>query len=88
MSRDFHTFHNAPNMTIEDYQRSGTASCTSTRPSTRKLRLIVNKGFTPRMVERMADDVRTRAIALLDALVGDDRTSTWSTRSRPRCRCR
>ena len=41
-------------------------------PSATKLRLIVNKGFTPRMVERMGDEVRARACALLDPLVDAD----------------
>jgi len=73
VSRDFHTFHNAPNMTIEDYQRSGNSILHLDPPEHTQLRLVVNKGFTPRMVERMGDDVRTRAAALLDAVVADER---------------
>jgi len=71
VSRDFHTFHNAPNMTIEDYQRSGNSILHLDPPEHTQLRLVVNKGFTPRMVERMADDVRARATALLDAVTDD-----------------
>jgi cytochrome P450 len=72
VSRDFHTFHNAPNMTIEDYERSGNSILHLDPPEHTQLRLIVNKGFTPRMVDRMRDDVRTRASRLLDALPADD----------------
>ncbi|HEY3671440.1 MAG TPA: cytochrome P450 [Acidimicrobiia bacterium] len=72
VSRDFHTFHNAPNMTIEDYARSGNSILHLDPPEHTQLRLIVNKGFTPRMVERMRDDVRTRASRLLDAVPPDD----------------
>jgi cytochrome P450 len=71
VSRDFHTFHNAPNMTIEDYQRSGNSILHLDPPEHTQLRLVVNKGFTPRMVERMADDVRACATALLDAVTDD-----------------
>jgi cytochrome P450 len=73
VSRDFHTFRNAPNMTIEDYQRSGNSILHLDPPEHTQLRLVVNKGFTPRMVERMGDDVRARATALLDAVTGDER---------------
>lgn len=72
VSRDFGAFTNAPNMTIEDYQRSGNSILHLDPPEHTKLRLIVNKGFTPRMVERMADEVRARACALLDPLVDAD----------------
>ena len=72
VSRDFATYHNAPNMTIEDYERSGNSILHLDPPEHTRLRLIVNKGFTPRMVERMADEVRARAVALLDPLVGCD----------------
>ena len=72
VSRDFHTFHNAPNMTIEDYERSGNSILHLDPPEHTQLRLIVNKGFTPRMVERMRDDVRTRASGLLDTVPADD----------------
>jgi cytochrome P450 len=73
VSRDFHTFHNAPNMTIEDYQRSGNSILHLDPPEHTQLRLVVNKGFTPRMVERMGDDVRAQATTLLDAVSGEDR---------------
>ena len=69
VSRDFATFHNAPNMVIEDYARSGNSILHLDPPEHTKLRLIVNKGFTPRMVERMHDEVRARAQALLDPLM-------------------
>ena len=67
-SRDFATFTNAPNMVIEDYERSGNSILHLDPPEHTRLRLIVNKGFTPRMVERMTDDVRNRAVAILDGL--------------------
>ncbi len=69
-SRDHTTFHNAPNMTIEDYERSGNSILHLDPPEHTQLRLIVNKGFTPRMIERMADEIRARARGLLDA-IGD-----------------
>ena len=52
--------HNTPNFVIEDYQRSGDSIFHLDPPEHTKVRLIVNKGFTPRMVERMADEVRSR----------------------------
>ena len=72
VSRDFATFANAPNMVIEDYERSGNSILHLDPPEHTKLRLIVNKGFTPRMVERMADEVRARACALIDPLLDAD----------------
>ncbi len=72
VSRDHQTFTNAPNFVIEDYQRSGDSIFHLDPPEHTKVRLIVNKGFTPRMVERMVDVVRERAMALLDPLVGED----------------
>lgn len=68
VSRDFATFTNAPNMVIEDYERSGNSILHLDPPEHTRLRLIVNKGFTPRMVVRMADDVRNRAVAMVDGL--------------------
>ena len=56
-SRDHTTFHNAPNMTIEDYERSGNSILHLDPPEHTQLRLIVNKGFTPRMIERMVDEI-------------------------------
>jgi cytochrome P450 len=69
VSRDFHTFTNAPNMTIEDYERSGNSILHLDPPEHTQLRLIVNKGFTPRMVERLSDDIRARAVGLLEPLI-------------------
>jgi cytochrome P450 len=71
VSRDHQSFTNAPNFVIEDYQRSGDSIFHLDPPEHTKVRLIVNKGFTPRMVERMTDVVRERAGALLDPLVGE-----------------
>ncbi len=71
VSRDHQTYTNAPNFVIEDYQRSGDSIFHLDPPEHTKVRLIVNKGFTPRMVERMADEVRSRAVALLDPLVSE-----------------
>lgn len=38
-------------------------------PHHRKLRALVNKGFTPRMIGRLEDDLRHRARLLVDAVV-------------------
>ncbi len=72
VSRDHASFHNAPNMTIEDYERSGNSILHLDPPEHTRLRLIVNKGFTPRMIERMTDDIRARTIALIDAIDADE----------------
>jgi len=72
VSRDHTTFTNAPNMTIEDYPRSGNSILHIDPPEHTQVRLIVNRGFTPRMVERMVDGVRARAAALADALAQRD----------------
>ncbi len=72
VSRDFATYANAPNMTIEDYERSGNSILHLDPPEHTRLRLIVNKGFTPRMVERMTEDVRACAIELVDVIAADD----------------
>ena len=63
------TYTNAPNIVIEDYQRSGNSILHLDPPEHTQLRLIVNKGFTPRMVERMADEVRSRARRVARPLV-------------------
>src|SRR5262249_11161228 len=41
---------------------------TRTAPRHTKLRGLVNKGFTPRMVARIEEDVRRRARAIVDAV--------------------
>ena len=82
VSRDFHTFRNAPNMTIEDYARSGNSILHIDPPEHTRLRLIVNKGFTPRMVEQMTTDVRARAPVPCWTASPIGPSSTWSTSSR------
>jgi cytochrome P450 len=72
VSRDHTAYTNAPNMTIEDYERSGNSILHLDPPEHTRLRLIVNKGFTPRMVERMTDDVRGRAVELVEAISADE----------------
>jgi cytochrome P450 len=37
-------------------------------PKHRRLRALVNKGFTPRMIGRLEDDLRARAVRILDAI--------------------
>ncbi len=87
-SRDHTTFHNAPNMTIEDYERSGNSILHLDPPEHTQLRLIVNKGFTPRMIERMADEIRTRARRAARRARREPKRSISWTRSRWRCPCR
>ena len=86
VSRDLHTFHNAPNMTIEDYQRSGNSILHLDPPEHTQLRLVVNKGFTP--ADGRAHGRRGAHVgdALLDAVVADD-TLDLVSGSRPSCRC-
>ncbi len=72
VSRDFTTYTNAPNMTIEDYVRSGNSILHLDPPEHTRLRLIVNKGFTPRMVERMTEGIRARAVELVDVIAAHD----------------
>ena len=82
VSRDFPPSTTHRTWSIEDYQRSGNSILHLDPPEHTRLRLIVNKGFTPRMVEQMADDVREP-----DARI-PARRPTRRRRVRPRRRVR
>jgi cytochrome P450 len=72
-SRDWETFSSAFGIQVmtdpEDTERLGIRSMISTDPPKHtKLRSIVNRGFTPRMVARAEDSVRRRAREIVDAV--------------------
>jgi cytochrome P450 len=72
-SRDWETFSSAYGIQVltdpEDTERLGIRSMISTDPPKHtKLRSIVNRGFTPRMVARAEDSVRRRAREIVDAI--------------------
>jgi cytochrome P450 len=73
VSRDWETFSSAHGIQVltdpEDTDRIGIRSMISTDPPKHtKLRSIVNRGFTPRMVARAEDSVRRRAREIVDAI--------------------
>jgi cytochrome P450 len=73
VSRDWETFSSAYGIQVltdpEDTDRIGIRSMISTDPPKHtKLRSIVNRGFTPRMVARAEDSVRRRAREIVDAI--------------------
>src|SRR3989441_8995183 len=72
-SRDWETFSSAYGIQVmtdpEDTARIGIRSMISTDPPKHtKLRAIVNRGFTPRMVAKAEDSVRRRAREIVDAV--------------------
>src|SRR5438093_12243517 len=72
-SRDWETFSSAYGIQVmtdpEDAARIGIRSMISTDPPKHtKLRAIVNRGFTPRMVAKAEDSVRRRAREIVDAV--------------------
>jgi len=72
-SRDWETFSSAYGIQVltdpEDTDRLGIRSMISTDPPKHtKLRSIVNRGFTPRMVAKAEDSVRRRAREIVDAI--------------------
>src|SRR2546427_2045755 len=72
-SRDWETFSSAYGIQVmtdpEDAARIGIRSMISTDPPKHtKLRAIVNRGFTPRMVAKAEDSVRRRAGEIVDAV--------------------
>jgi len=72
-SRDWETFSSAYGIQVltdpEDTDRIGIRSMISTDPPKHtKLRSIVNRGFTPRMVAKAEDSVRRRAREIVDAI--------------------
>src|SRR5215475_8368148 len=75
-SRDWETFSSAYGIQVmtepEDAERLGIRSMISTDPPKHtKLRSIVNRGFTPRMVAKAEDAVRRRAREIVDAIICD-----------------
>jgi len=72
-SRDWETFSSAYGIQVltdpEDTDRIGIRSMISTDPPKHtKLRSIVNRGFTPRMVAKAEDSVRRRAHEIVDTI--------------------
>ena len=72
-SRDWETFSSAYGIQVltdpEDTDRLNIRSMISTDPPKHtKLRSIVNRGFTPRMVAKAEDSVRRRAREIVDAI--------------------
>ena len=70
VSRDPDTFHSAPTSTISDMPPEIAEWLGSIinmdSPRHTKLRLIVNRGFTPRQVARIEDSVRAQAKEIVD----------------------
>src|SRR5205809_17508 len=72
-TRDWETFSSASGIQVitdpEDTARIGIRSMISTDPPKHtKLRGIVNRGFTPRMVAKAEDSVRRRAREIVDTI--------------------
>lgn len=70
VSRDPDTFHSAPTVTITDMPAEIAewlgSMINMDAPKHTKLRLIVNRGFTPRQVARIEDNVRRQARQIVD----------------------
>jgi cytochrome P450 len=70
VSRDPDTFHSAPTSTIGDMPAEIAewlgSMINMDAPKHTKLRLIVNRGFTPRQVARIEESVRTQAKDIVD----------------------
>lgn len=58
--------------TISDSPGAGIMLNMTDDPQHRRLRSIVNKGFTPRAIGRLEDDLRRRAAAIVDAVPDDE----------------
>src|SRR5689334_25011886 len=73
VSRDPETFHSAPTITIGDMPAEIAewlgSMINMDAPKHTKLRLIVNRGFTPRQVARIEESVRVQAKDIVDRLV-------------------
>ena len=78
VSRDPETFHSAPSINIGDIPPEIAewlgSMINMDAPKHTKLRLIVNRGFTPRQVAKIDDNVRTQAREIVDrvALLGGE----------------
>jgi cytochrome P450 len=72
VSRDPDTFHSAPSTTIGDIPPEIAewlgSMINMDSPRHTKLRLIVNRGFTPRQVAKIEDSVRAQAKEIVDAV--------------------
>lgn len=70
VSRDPDTFHSAPTSTIGDMPAEIAewlgSMINMDAPKHTKLRLIVNRGFTPRQIARIEESVRTQAKEIVD----------------------
>src|SRR5205085_7965880 len=72
VSRDPDTFHSAPTITITDMVPEVAewlgSMINMDAPKHTKLRLIVNRGFTPRQVARIEESVRAQAKEIVDRI--------------------
>src|SRR5215471_13503259 len=70
VSRDPDTFHSAPSSTLGDMPAEIAewlgSMINMDAPKHTKLRLIVNRGFTPRQIARIEESVRTQATEIVD----------------------
>ena len=57
-------------------------------PKHTKLRLLVNKGFTPRMIGRLDERIRETTKGIVDEVDRAAASATSSSTSRPSCRSR
>ena len=73
VSRDPDTFHSAPSINIGDIPPEIAewlgSMINMDAPKHTKLRLIVNRGFTPRQVAKIEDNVRQQAREIVDRIV-------------------
>ncbi len=72
VSRDPDTFHSAPTVTITDMPAEIAewlgSMINMDAPKHTKLRLIVNRGFTPRQIAKIEESVRVQARAIVDRI--------------------
>jgi cytochrome P450 len=70
VSRDPDTFHSAPSSTIGDLPAEIAewlgSMINMDAPKHTKLRLIVNRGFTPRQIAKVEESVRVQAVEIVD----------------------
>ena len=92
VSRDPDTFHSAPSINIGDIPPEIAewlgSMINMDAPKHTKLRLIVNRGFTPRQVAKIEENVRDQAREIVERIAPDGRVRLRQPRSRPRSRCR
>jgi cytochrome P450 len=73
VSRDPETFHSAPSINIGDIPQEIAewlgSMINMDAPKHTKLRLIVNRGFTPRQVAKIEENVRQQATEIVDRVV-------------------